>query len=107
MSAGWSGGISDYMSQRGSGSHRPTNPDQDYSSRATGSVSASLLLFDGLSREFGVMAAKHSYSSAVALNENARRQLLLAVAQFSRLSLRRGSWSSLHSTVMGAALGAG
>ena len=81
MSAGWQGGITDYMSQQGSIAHRSTNPQQDYSSRFTGGFSASLLLFDGLSREFGIMAAKHSYSSAVALNDNARRQLLLAVAQ--------------------------
>ena len=81
MSAGWQGGITDYMSQQGSKAHRPANPNQDYGSRFTGGVSASLLLFDGLSREFGIMAAKHSYSSAVALNDNARRQLLLAVAQ--------------------------
>lgn len=81
MNAGWSGGVTDYMSQQGSIGHRSKNPNQDYSSRFTGGVSASLLLFDGLSREFGVMAAKHSYNSAVALNENSRRQLLLAVAQ--------------------------
>ncbi|MBR7144420.1 MAG: TolC family protein [Lentisphaeria bacterium] len=81
MSAGWSGGITDYMSQQGSAAHRTSNPNQDYSSRFSGGVSASLLLFDGLSREFGIMAAKHNYSSVVALNENARRQLLLAVAQ--------------------------
>ncbi len=81
MSVGWSGGINDYMSQQGSVAHRSTNPNQDYSSSFSGGVSASLLLFDGLSREFGVMAAKHNYSSAMALNENSRRQLLLAVAQ--------------------------
>ena len=81
ISAGWQGGITDYMSQQGSIGHRSANPQQDYASRVTGGVSASLLLFDGLSREFGIMAAKHGYSSSVALNENARRQLLLAVAQ--------------------------
>ena len=81
LNAGWQGGITDYMSQQGSRNHRTTNPTQDYSSRFSGGASASLLLFDGLSREFGIMAAKHSYSSSVALNENSRRQLLLAVAQ--------------------------
>ena len=73
LNAGWSGGITDYMSQQGDVNHRTTNPNQDYSSRFTGGISASLLIFDGLSREFGIMAAKHNYSSSVALNENARR----------------------------------
>ena len=81
LSAGWQGGITDYNSQRGSRGHRSTNPQQEYSSRVSGGISASLLVFDGLSREFGIMAAKHSYSSSVALNENSRRQLLLAVSQ--------------------------
>ena len=81
MSAGWDGGIVDYKSQQGSKRNRSTNPNENYSSSFSGAISANWMLFDGLSREFGIMAAKHSYSSAVALNDNARRQLLLAVAQ--------------------------
>ena len=76
MKAGISGSISDVISQ-----HNYTGPETDYMRSGNLSFSANWLLFDGLSREFGVMAAKHSYSQAVALNDNARRQLLLGVAQ--------------------------
>jgi len=76
VTGGFGGGINDVTSQRGYSA-----PESDYSLNGNIGFSANWLLFDGLSREFGVMAAKHNYSSAVALNENARRQLLLAVAQ--------------------------
>ncbi len=77
LKAGVQGSINDVMSQNGNYLSAQT----DYFHNANFGISANWMLFDGLSREFGVMAAKHNYSSAVALNENARRQLLLAVAQ--------------------------
>ena len=76
MGAGVNGGITDMMSQK-----HIANPQNDYSRGVNMGISANWMLFDGLSREFGVMAAKHGYSSAAALNEDSRRQLLLAVAQ--------------------------
>ncbi|MBE6380855.1 MAG: TolC family protein [Lentisphaerae bacterium] len=76
LKAGLQGSISDVMTQ-----HNYTGPQTDYFHGGNFGVSANWLLFDGLSREFGVMAAKHNYSNAIALNDNARRQLLLAVAQ--------------------------
>ncbi|MBE6367586.1 MAG: TolC family protein [Lentisphaerae bacterium] len=76
LKAGLQGSINDVTSQYNYG-----NPQTDYYRNASFGVSASWLLFDGLSREFGVMAAKHNYSSSIALNDDARRQLLLAVAQ--------------------------
>jgi len=74
--AGFAGSINDVMSQS-----NYTGPKTDYANSVNLSFSANWLLFDGLSREFGVMAAKHGYSQAVALNDNARRQLLFGVAQ--------------------------
>ncbi len=44
-------------------------------------VQATLLLFDGLNREFGVMAASHSEKYYQRLDENACRTMMLAVAQ--------------------------
>ena len=71
------GGVSDVTSRRSN----YTAVETTNSTSASLSFSASWMLFDGLSREFGVMAAKHGYNSSVAINDNARRQLLLAVAQ--------------------------
>lgn len=76
LKAGLQGNINDITSF-----YNYYNPQTDYYHNANVGLSASWMLFDGLSREFGIMAAKHNHSSAVALNENARRQLLLAVAQ--------------------------
>ena len=76
LNAGVQGGINDMITQ-----HNYGGAQTDYSLSGSFGVSANWLLFDGLSREFGIMAAKHGYSSAKALNDNARRQLLLAVAQ--------------------------
>ncbi|MCQ2352713.1 MAG: TolC family protein [Victivallaceae bacterium] len=44
-------------------------------------VQATMLLFDGLNREFGVMAASHSEKYYQRLDENACRTMMLAVAQ--------------------------
>ncbi len=43
-------------------------------------VQANWLIFDGLSREFAVLAAKHSHRSSELLDANARRLLLQAVS---------------------------
>ncbi len=61
--------------------HNSTQPDRTVTGYANFGVSANWLLFDGLSREFGVMAAKYNYMSTAALDDDARRKLLLAVAQ--------------------------
>ena len=76
LKAGLQGSVNDITSQ-----HNYYNAQTDYFSSGSFGISASWMLFDGLSREFGIMAAKHNYSSAAALNDDARRQLLLAVAQ--------------------------
>ena len=76
VKAGVSGSFNDIMSNK-----NYSGPQTDYASGVNFGVSANWMLFDGLSREFGVLAAKHNYSNTVALSDNARRQLLLAVAQ--------------------------
>ncbi len=76
VSASAGGAIDDITSRR-----NYTGVETTHTYSAGVGVSANLLLFDGLSREFGVMAAKHGYAGAQALNDNARRKLLLAVAQ--------------------------
>lgn len=61
--------------------HNSVQPGRTDTGTAGASLGANWLLFDGLAREFGVMAAKYGVMSQEALNDDARRKLLLLVAQ--------------------------
>lgn len=53
--------------------------DNRYTYSQTG-ITASMVIFDGLSRYFQAMAYKHSYDYTAAMEENSRRLLMQAVA---------------------------
>ena len=76
LEANLSGGVT-----RNSWRHNANVPGRNKNGSGGFSVQANWLLFDGLAREFGVMAAKHGYMSQQSLNDDARRKLLLLVAQ--------------------------
>jgi len=76
MQANLSGSVT-----RNSWQHNAAVPNRNKNGNGGFSIQANWLLFDGLAREFGVMAAKHNYMSQQALNDDARRKLLLLVAQ--------------------------